>query len=95
MNSPRLMLIMGVLLALVLLGGVALLTFQTRSEESSDDEAAFCGDDVQFISGPLQAGDRAPDFKLPDHKGGFVRLSDYRQQSNVVLVFYPAAFTPI
>jgi peroxiredoxin len=84
----------GVLIFLVLLGGVALLALQTRNDESSE-EAAFCSDEVQFLTGPLQAGDRAPDFKLPDQKGGFVRLSDYREQSNVVLVFYPAAFTPV
>ncbi len=94
MNS-RLGILVGVLLALVLAGAAAFLTLQARSEESADDEAAFCGDDVQLIGGPLQTGDRAPDFKLPDHKGGFVRLSDYQEQSNVVLAFYPAAWTPV
>jgi len=43
----------------------------------------------------LQVGDMAPDFRLPDHTGGYVRLSDFRGKKNVVIAFYPAAFTPV
>jgi peroxiredoxin len=43
----------------------------------------------------LKVGDPAPDFRLPDHTGGYVRLSDYREKGNVVIAFYPAAFTPV
>jgi peroxiredoxin len=51
----------------------------------------------------LDVGDEAPDFELPATgdtagKGGprkAVRLSDYRGKKNVVLAFYPAAFTPV
>jgi peroxiredoxin len=43
----------------------------------------------------LQVGDEAPDFRLPDHTGGYVRLSDYQGESNVVLAFYPLAWTPV
>lgn len=43
----------------------------------------------------LQVGDRAPDFRLPDHTGGYVRLSDFVGQSNVVIAFYPLAWTPV
>ena len=43
----------------------------------------------------LQVGDIAPDFRLRDHTGGYVRLSDYRGKSNVVIAFYPAAWTPV
>jgi peroxiredoxin Q/BCP len=42
----------------------------------------------------LKVGDEAPDFTLSDHTGRYQRLSDYRGQ-NVVLAFYPAAFTPV
>ena len=42
-----------------------------------------------------KAGDAAPDFRLPDHRGGYVTLSDYKGKSNVVLAFFPAAFTPV
>jgi len=42
---------------------------------------------------PLRAGDAAPDFALPDHRGEEVRLSQVVQTKPAVLVFVPAAFT--
>ena len=41
----------------------------------------------------LKVGDMAPDFTLPSTAGGQVKLSDFRGKKNVVLAFYPAAFT--
>lgn len=41
----------------------------------------------------LQAGDKAPDFELPDQNGDPVTLSDLRGQT-VILYFYPRADTP-
>ena len=41
---------------------------------------------------PLSAGERAPDFVLPDQRGRFHRLSDLRGKT-VVLSFYPQDFT--
>jgi len=51
----------------------------------------------------LEVGDPAPDFTLratgdQAGKGGpqkDISLSDYKGKKNVVLVFYPAAFTPV
>jgi hypothetical protein len=43
----------------------------------------------------LKVGDLAPDFRLPDHTGGYVRLSDHRGKQNIIIAFYPAAFTPV
>jgi peroxiredoxin len=43
----------------------------------------------------LKAGDEAPDFELPSHRGGTVRLSGFRGRKNVVLAFHPLAFTPV
>jgi peroxiredoxin Q/BCP len=40
------------------------------------------------------AGDRAPDFALPDRAGRTVRLGDYRGKQAVVLYFYPKDDTP-
>ncbi len=41
----------------------------------------------------LAAGDRAPDFELPDDSGQLHRLADYAGQT-VVLYFYPRDDTP-
>ncbi len=43
----------------------------------------------------LKAGDEAPDFELRSHKGGTVKLSDFRGRKHVVLAFHPLAFTPV
>lgn len=43
----------------------------------------------------LEVGSPAPDFALPDQNGETVRLSDFRGESNVALVFYPFAFSGI
>ncbi|HEU0101498.1 MAG TPA: peroxiredoxin [Mycobacteriales bacterium] len=41
----------------------------------------------------VDVGDEAPDFELPDQDRAPVRLSSYRGSKNVVLIFYPLAFT--
>ena len=41
----------------------------------------------------IQVGDEAPDFELRDQTGQPVKLSDFRGQQHVVLVFYPFNFT--
>ena len=41
----------------------------------------------------LKVGDEAPDFTLKDTAGKDVKLSDFRGKKNVVLAFFPAAFT--
>jgi peroxiredoxin len=50
---------------------------------------------AQVNNADLSVGDEAPDFRLPDHTGGYVRLSDFEGKSNVILAFFPAAFTPV
>lgn len=45
-------------------------------------------------SGPV-VGDLAPDFTLRDQQGKAVSLSDYKGVKNVVVVFYPFAFSGI
>ena len=42
----------------------------------------------------IEVGQEAPDFELQNQFGTPVRLSSFRGEKNVVLVFYPLAFTP-
>ncbi len=39
-------------------------------------------------------GQKAPDFSLPSHLGSDVSLADFRGK-NLVLAFFPLAWTPI
>ena len=41
----------------------------------------------------LKIGDMAPDFELNSTAGKKIKLSDFRGKKNVVLAFFPAAFT--
>ncbi len=43
----------------------------------------------------IQVGDKAPDFELKDNHGATVKLSDFRGAKNVMLLFYPFAFTGV
>ena len=42
---------------------------------------------------PLKVGDTAPEFTLKDQENKSVKLSDFRGKQNVVLAFFPLAFT--
>ena len=44
---------------------------------------------------PLEVGATAPDFTLPDQNGVETTLSAFRGSKNVLLVFYPFAFSGI
>ena len=43
----------------------------------------------------LEVGTQAPDFELEDQDRNVVRLSSFRGEKNVVVVFYPLAFTGV
>jgi mycoredoxin-dependent peroxiredoxin len=43
----------------------------------------------------VEVGDKAPDFTLKDQHGQAVTLSDFRGEKNVVIIFYPFAFTGV
>src|SRR5215470_6708820 len=46
------------------------------------------------VSAP-KVGEEAPDFTLKSHLDSDVTLSSFRGKKNVVLAFYPLAFTPV
>jgi len=43
----------------------------------------------------LNLGDKAPDFTLKGHTDEDITLGDYQGKENVVLVFFPLAWTPV
>ena len=43
----------------------------------------------------VDVGDQAPDFELKDQVKNPVRLSSFRGEKNVVVVFYPLSFTGV
>jgi mycoredoxin-dependent peroxiredoxin len=47
------------------------------------------------MTSPLAVGATAPDFTLKDQNGRDTTLSDFRGHKNVVIVFYPFAFSGI
>lgn len=44
---------------------------------------------------PAEVGEEAPDFELAGATDGRLKLSSYRGEKNVVLVFYPFTFTGV
>jgi len=46
-----------------------------------------------FSQQSLNEGDSAPDFSLQSDAGDWIKLSDYKDKSAVVLYFYPKDFT--
>lgn len=43
----------------------------------------------------IETGTEAPDFALYSNKGELFQLSDYRDKQNVLLLFFPGAFTSV
>ena len=43
----------------------------------------------------ILVGMKAPDFELPSHLDDNVRLSEYRGRHNVLIAFFPLAWTPV
>jgi peroxiredoxin len=58
--------------------------------ERADMELAASG----ILDRALKAGERGPEFRLPDARGGFVRLNDLLAKGPVVLSFYRGGWCP-
>jgi peroxiredoxin len=81
--SKKLWILLGALLLIGLVVGFGIATLVRPN------------DGTQIRNAELQVGDKAPDFRLADHTGGYVRLSDFRGEQNAVIAFYPLAWTPV
>ncbi len=55
--------------------------------------ALACAFGQEPMSTTLKVGDMAPDFTVPSTTGKNVSLAEFRGKKNVVLAFFPAAFT--
>jgi thioredoxin-dependent peroxiredoxin len=59
------------------------------------DESESCTETLcDVAAGNVRIGERAPDFALPVHTGGWLRLWDMIGRKAVVLYFYPSDGTP-
>ena len=47
-----------------------------------------CASTSQSPEPSLKAGDNAPDFSLVDVSGNPVKLSEFKEKKNIVLIFY-------
>jgi cytochrome oxidase Cu insertion factor (SCO1/SenC/PrrC family) len=75
---------------------VALVASLALSCSSADEDRTDTGSGTGAIhNAELKVGDKAPEFDLYDSTGTKIRLSDYLGKKNVVLAFYPAAWTPV
>ena len=61
-----------------------------RAKLDCDKDRASKGKEVT-----LNIGDQAPDFEVLDNNGQMVKLSSFRGSKNVLLLFYPFAFSGI
>jgi peroxiredoxin len=66
---------------------------QTRLRVAVGALLLALGSALAAQAAPLQVGDKAPDFTLPDQNGNKVSLSQFLGKKNVVLAFYVLAFT--
>jgi len=93
--SKRTMSFLGVALVLGLIAGLGASLAFTTALGTTALNATAKPSAARIKNAQLQVGNAAPDFRLPDHTGGYVRLSDFRGKQNIVVAFYPAAFTPV
>ncbi len=74
-------------------GLMAVLAVLAASAFAQEQPAAPKPAAPPAIKTHLKVGDKAPDFKLTGVDGKVVELKDLKGKTNVVLAFYPKAFT--
>ena len=87
----RLVLALTIALAMALAGVAA----TGCSDADSGSDSGDSGSEITVEQDGLEVGEEAPDFRLKNQDQATVVLSDFRGVSNVILVFYPLAFTPV
>lgn len=80
--KPAVLLMVAALATVLVVGGCS-----GGGETSTDDQYGE--------QDGLKVGVTAPDFRLKNQDQATVAVSDYKGTKNVVLVFYPADFTPV
>ena len=78
-----------------LLAVVMILSLGAGSCESGTTDKTATAEKTKAGTGTIVVGDTAPDFEMRNQEQLKVALSDYKDKKNVVLVFYPADFTPV
>jgi len=81
-----------IFLAFLVLASALALFGCTDGEETQDTAES---EDALPPQEGLEAGVEAPDFRLKNQDQQTVVLGDYRGSANVILIFYPLAFTPV
>ncbi len=79
------MVVAGALAAAVSLGGCS----DASTEPTSGSDTPTVAQDG------LEVGEEAPELRLKNQDQATIVLSDYEGTKNVILVFYPLAFTPV
>ena len=78
-----------------LLAVVMVFSLGASSCKSGTTDKTTSAEKTKAGTGTIKVGDTAPDFEMRNQEQLKVALSDYKDKKNVVLVFYPADFTPV
>jgi len=81
--------------ALLFLAALAVLSLVLGGCTGTGETAQDGASDEGTTQDGLEVGVTAPDFRLKNQDQTTVALSDYKGSKNVILVFYPADFTPV
>jgi cytochrome oxidase Cu insertion factor (SCO1/SenC/PrrC family) len=81
--------VLGLLTVAMLLVAAPGCAEDTASDGDADEDLVTTAQDG------LEVGETAPDFRLKNQDQATVELADFRGERNVILVFYPLAFTPV
>ena len=76
------------LVLILILSGISCTSNSDNGKTTSQDKQTS-------TAGTVKVGDTAPDFEMRNQEQLNVSLSEFKGKKNVVVVFYPADFTPV